>query len=228
MEAASVSGKGLYVHSGLVIRLDGIPLGTLERRTSCCQTQEKESQRRINTLAGCYDHIPENIETIVVADREAAMYDLFVAERHSKLHLLVRAVQDRPMDHTALYLQKAVSDQVPVGEVQVEVGRRGELVPRQAVLAIRYLQVQCHPIAGFVAKARHHFLYGQFWLPNSRLRQEKKPVVGGRLDWNGHLRCIPLSPGACYGIPTRHAFPNHKVAPSFLKPMNGNLFAVSC
>lgn len=151
--------QGLYVHSGLVIRLDGVPLGLLyqemwarsirsgrskeERRAA--KTQEKESQRWINTLTVCRTHIPDTIETIVVADREADMYDLFAAERHSQLHLLVRAVQDRRVDHPALYLQKAVLEQGPVGEMQVEVGRQGERLPRQAVLTIRYLQVQILP-----------------------------------------------------------------------------------
>jgi transposase-like protein/transposase Tn5 family protein len=151
--------QGLYVHSGLAIRLDGVPLGLWyqevwarsirserskeERRAT--KTKEKESQRWINTLASCCQHIPENIETILVADREADMYDLFAAERHPKLHLLVRAVQDRRIDHPAHQLQKAVPEQLPVGEMQVEVGRQGERLPRQAVLTIRYLHVQILP-----------------------------------------------------------------------------------
>jgi hypothetical protein len=114
-----------------------------ERRAA--KTQEKESQRWLNTLASCREHLPETIETILIADREADMYDLFAAQSHPKLHLLVRAVQDRRIDHPAGYLQRAVSEQVPVGEMQVAVGRQGERLPRQAVLVIRYLQVQILP-----------------------------------------------------------------------------------
>jgi hypothetical protein len=151
--------QGLYVHSGLAIRVDGVPLGLLyqevwarsikserskeERRVA--KTKEKESQRWINTLATCREHIPENIETILIADREADMYDLFAAERHPKLHLLVRAVQDRRVDHPATYLQKAVSEQLPAGQLEVEVGRQGERLPRRAVLTIRYLNLQIFP-----------------------------------------------------------------------------------
>jgi hypothetical protein len=151
--------QGLYVHSALAIRPNGVPLGLLYQeiwaRTICAErtkderhaekTSEKESQRWINTLAECRTHLPETVEAILIADREADMYDLFAAQRAAKLHLLIRAVQDRRIEHSASRLQQAVLDQVPAGQMELEVGRQGERAPRQAILSIRYLNVSILP-----------------------------------------------------------------------------------
>jgi len=151
--------QGLYVHSALAIQESGVPLGLLyqevwarriqserskkERRAA--KTSEKESQRWINTLAECRARVPERIETILIADREADMYDLFALPRPAQLHLLVRAVQDRRIDHPASHLKQAVLEQEPLGEMELEVGRQGERAPRHSTLSIRYLNVPILP-----------------------------------------------------------------------------------
>ncbi|HUI90008.1 MAG TPA: IS4 family transposase [Anaerolineales bacterium] len=179
--------RGLYVHSGLAIRLDGVPLGLLyqevwarsirsersKEERHATSTKEKESQRWINTLAACREHIPENIQTILVADREADMYDLFAAPRSSQLHLLVRAVQNRRIDHPATYLKQAVSELGIAGQMSVEVGRQGERAPRTAHLEIRYLNVEILP--------PHRGLYRKGAQPISVwviLAQESSPPAG--------------------------------------------------
>lgn len=73
------------------------------------------------------------------------MYDLFAAPRHPQLHLLIRAVQNRRVNHPASYLKKAVAAQKLAGQMQVEVGRQGERPARHALLKIRYLQLEIRP-----------------------------------------------------------------------------------
>lgn len=151
--------KGLYLHTGLAIRLDGVPLGLVyqqiwarkidsdrskaERRIT--KTKDKESQRWIDTLRLCQDVIPADKKIVVIADREADMYDLLATERQNNVDLLVRAVQNRRVDHPTRYLQDAVLAQPPFGQMQVEVSRQGERPPRLATLVIRYMTVAILP-----------------------------------------------------------------------------------
>jgi len=150
---------GLYVHSGLAISLEGIPLGLVYQETwarvlqpertkyerQSTATAEKESQRWIRTLQACEKAIPAEKTVVLMADREADMYDLFATERRANFHLLIRAVQNRRVIHPAEYLQGTVRSQPLVGQIEVEVGRQGERPPRKAILAIRYLSVAIRP-----------------------------------------------------------------------------------
>src|SRR5512135_717107 len=150
---------GLYVHSGLAINLKGIPLGLVYQETWARElkperthperrwtaTAEKESQRWIRTLAVCEKAIPEEKTVVLIADREADMYDLFAAERRGNFHLLIRAVQNRRVTHPAEYLQEAVQRQPMAGQMEVEIGRQGDRPPRKATLDIRFLSVAIRP-----------------------------------------------------------------------------------
>jgi Transposase Tn5 dimerisation domain len=143
----------------LAINLQGIPLGLvyqetwarnlkperskLERRWTA--TAEKESQRWIRTLAVCEKGIPDEKRVVLIAEREADMYDLFAAERRGNFHLLIRAVQNRRVTHPAEYLQEAVYSQPVAGQIEVEVGRQGDRPPRKVTLDIRFLSVGIRP-----------------------------------------------------------------------------------
>jgi len=151
--------QGLYVHSGLAISLSGLPLGLVYQETWARQiqaertkterhaaaTEAKESQRWIRTLQVCQKSIPAEKTVVLVADREADMYDLFAAERRANCHLLIRAVQNRRVDHPATYMQAAVRSQPGAGQIEVEVGRQGGRPPRRATLEIRYLSLAISP-----------------------------------------------------------------------------------
>jgi len=150
---------GLYVHSGLAINLTGVPLGLVYQETWAREIQperskyerksrattEKESQRWVRTLQVCEQAIPTEKNVVLVADREADMYDLFAAERRANFHLLIRAVQNRRVTHPLEYLQEAVRSQPVAGQIDVEVGRQGERPPRTARLNIRFLSVAIRP-----------------------------------------------------------------------------------
>lgn len=151
--------RGLYLHSGLAIRPDGVPLGLVyqqvwarridserskaERRIT--KTKDKESQRWIDTLHLCQEVIPGDKQIVIIADREADMYDLLATERQNNVDLLVRAVQNRRVDHPAMYLQEAVLTQRPSGQMQVEVSRQAERPPRTATLDIHYMTLAILP-----------------------------------------------------------------------------------
>jgi len=150
---------GLYVHSGLAINLQGIPLGLVYQETwarvlqpertryarQSTVTADKESQRWIRTLQQCEKMIPHEKTVVLIADREADMYDLFATERRSNVYLLIRAVQNRRVMHPAMYLQEAVRSQPVSGQIEVEVGRQGERPPRKAILDIHYLSLAIRP-----------------------------------------------------------------------------------
>ena len=150
---------GLYVHSGMAIGLDSVPLGLVYQETwgrviqserskmerKHTATVEKESQRWIRTLEVCQGAIPIDKNVVIIADREADMYDLFATERRPGVHLLIRAVQNRRVVHPAVHLQAAVRSQPLAGQIQVEVGRKGECPSHTTTLDIRFLSVAIRP-----------------------------------------------------------------------------------
>jgi hypothetical protein len=99
--------KGLKVHSALAATIDGVPLGLVQqavwardaapkRRKSRKRPQaERESQRWLTTLAEVQKAIPASTRLIVVADREADIYPLFIAPRDERTDLVIRATYNR-------------------------------------------------------------------------------------------------------------------------------------
>jgi hypothetical protein len=83
--------------------------------------------------------------TLERGDREADVYDLFVAERAEGVDLLVRAAWDRRVVHDERYLWATVLAQ-PIAEiVPVPVPRHGAQPARTAVLTLRFGAVELCP-----------------------------------------------------------------------------------
>jgi Transposase Tn5 dimerisation domain len=101
------SSRGLKVHSALAATIDGVPLGLVQqsvwardaapkgRRARKRPQTERESQRWLTTLAAVQRTIPKPTRLIVVADREADIYPLFIAARDERTDLVVRATYNR-------------------------------------------------------------------------------------------------------------------------------------
>jgi hypothetical protein len=100
--------RTLHVHSGLVVSLAGLPLGVVAqqhwqrdpdapgRQTRRQRaTAEKESQRWLTGLTLGEVAIPDTCRVVMVADREADIYDLFAQPRRPGSDWLIRATQDR-------------------------------------------------------------------------------------------------------------------------------------
>jgi hypothetical protein len=82
--------KGLKVHSSLAVSEQGVPQGLIHQQVWArdpktfgkkhkrrkLATKDKESQRWLDTLSATQEAIPEDIQVITVADREADIYDL--------------------------------------------------------------------------------------------------------------------------------------------------------
>jgi hypothetical protein len=153
--------RGLMVHSTLAFTPERVPLGLLAQDVWARDPEnvgqrvtrrqrgmgEKESGKWVRSLAAVNEAQHECPQThfISVGDREADVYDLFVAERAEGVDFLVRAAWDRRVIHEERYLWATVLAQ-PVAEIlTVHVPRRGEQPARTAVLTLRFGPVEVCP-----------------------------------------------------------------------------------
>jgi hypothetical protein len=108
----------VWVHSVLLARPDGAPLGVGDQRAWARDparvgistqrrqraTAEKESQRWLDAQAATLARLPAAVRVVTVADREADIFDLFAAPRRPGADLLVRAAHDRALAESATRL----------------------------------------------------------------------------------------------------------------------------
>ena len=155
------SNMGMKVHSSLVVSQEGVPQGLIHQevwvrdsedkgkkhKRKKLETKDKESQRWLSTLKESQEAIPEDVKVITVADREADIYDLFAMERREGSELLIRVVQNRRVDceGETKFLWDAIRESPVLGEVTVELGRKGGHPPRKAHLIIRAARVSILP-----------------------------------------------------------------------------------
>jgi hypothetical protein len=142
--------SGLKVHSCLTVSLDGVPQGIIYQKVWArdkktkgkkhqrrkLETKDKESQRWLDTLKATEESIPEGIKVITVADREADIYDFFAMPRKEGSDLLIRVSYNRGVEDEAKYLWDAVRKSPILGQVDVEVGRKGDQPSRYATLNV--------------------------------------------------------------------------------------------
>jgi hypothetical protein len=126
-------GQGLWLHSLLAFRPDGVPLGLLdaqcwarpqnassERGRNAKSIDEKESFRWIQAFqeaAAAARRMPQT-QLVVLTDREGDLYELYDATQigPDNLHVLVRAQHDRKLDcHKKLW---AFMESQPVGQTR--------------------------------------------------------------------------------------------------------------
>jgi hypothetical protein len=155
-------GQGLWLHSLLACRVDGVPLGVLQaqcwaRPQPCLElpedqrgrnaksTDEKESGRWIeglHTAASAARRMPQT-QLVVITDREGDLYELHDAVQvgPANLHILVRAQHDRNLEsHQHLWDFMAAQ---PVGESRdVEVPRQPGQPARRATVQVRWSAVE--------------------------------------------------------------------------------------
>jgi Transposase DNA-binding/Transposase Tn5 dimerisation domain len=153
--------QGLLVHSTLAFTPERVPLGLLAQEVWARDPEkvgqratrkqraigEKESGKWLRSLAAVNEAQHECPQThfVSVGDREADVYDLFIAERAVGVDLLVRAAWDRRVVHEERYLWATVLAQ-PVAEIlSVHVPRHGEQPARTAVLTLRLGAVELCP-----------------------------------------------------------------------------------
>lgn len=152
------TGRGLWLHSLLAYRPDGVPLGVLDaacwarpdppaadpRGRNAKSLDEKESARWLESFrvaAAAARRMPQT-QLVVLADREGDLYELHEATDLGppNLHLLIRAQHDRVLEcHQKLWSYLAAQ---PLGDRRtLAVPRRRGQAARTATLEIRWAQV---------------------------------------------------------------------------------------
>ena len=155
-ELDHAGSKGLKVHSALAATLDGVPLGLVSqsvwarkaapkgRKARKRPQAERESQRWLTTLTEVQQAIKAPTGLIVVADREADIYPLFIEPREERTDLLVRATYNRGLvgDRKLEDVVKTVAWQ---GSRTVSIPGNGARAARTATVQIGWTTVQLLP-----------------------------------------------------------------------------------
>jgi hypothetical protein len=147
---------GLKVHSALAATVAGVPLGlvhqtvwardaaTKGRKSRKRPQDERESQRWLTTLAEVQEALPAPTRLIVVADREADIYPLFIEPRDQRTDLVVRATYNRGVVG-GRKLEDAAASVNWAGTRSVTIPGNGTRAARTAVVSIGWTTVQLLP-----------------------------------------------------------------------------------
>jgi len=154
----AATGRGLWLHSLLAYRPDGVPLGLLDaacwarpatpaadpRGRNAKSLDEKESARWLESFrvaAAAARRMPQT-QLVVLADREGDLYELHEAAQlgPANLHTVIRAQHDRVLEcHQKLGTLMAAQ---PLGERRaLAVPRRRGQPARPATLEVRWAEV---------------------------------------------------------------------------------------
>jgi Transposase DNA-binding/Transposase Tn5 dimerisation domain len=150
------SSRGLKVHSALAATTQGVPLGLVQqsvwtrdeatkgRKSRKRPQAERESQRWLTTLAEAQQAIKAPTRLIVVADREADIYPLFIAPRDERTDLVIRATYNRGLvgGNKLEDVAKAV---VWHGSRTIAIPGNGTRAARTATVQIGWTSVQVMP-----------------------------------------------------------------------------------
>lgn len=148
---------GLLLHSALALTTEGVPLGLVgqivwardpETRGKSAHRQqlpieEKESYRWLRIQDQIAAHVPDDVKTVLMGDRESDIYDLFIAPRTPQQELLVRAAWDRNLaDPPGHHLWEAVEAAPVLGTMTITVPSQPGQSEREATLELRTTIVQ--------------------------------------------------------------------------------------
>jgi hypothetical protein len=152
---------GLFVHSTLaVLPDDGVPQGLLaqevwarpaappggRRPRRARPVAAKESQKWLTALAASRTAVPPGVTLVHVGDREADVYDLFLAQAAQPgTELLIRAAQDRRVQAPTGTLWAALDAQ-PIADIRrVELPQANDRPARAVELSLRWTRVTLRP-----------------------------------------------------------------------------------
>lgn len=153
--------RGLLVHTTLAVTPGRLPLGLIDQqriyreadqfgkrhRRRKRSIEEKESCKWLNSLdatAKIQAQCPQT-RIISVGDREADVYDLFLASGTRNQDILVRAAWNRRVAHPEKYLWETMAAQPEAGRLELAVPRKGQQPARPALLTVRHAQITLQP-----------------------------------------------------------------------------------
>ena len=104
--------QALYAHSALALTTGGTPLGVwhlslwgaVDEAKSSAEgraraRENKASWKWFEGLEAVASRLPAGCEGVLIQDRESDIFDFLAAERPPRLHLLLRAAQDRRVEY---------------------------------------------------------------------------------------------------------------------------------
>ena len=158
--------QGLMLHTTQAFRPDGLPLGMLDVkvwardpdkyekvRDQSLPIEQKESYKWIEPLDSLRQTANQCPETtlVVVADREADIFEFMTAAKQKELPFLVRSKTNRALmkteteTHTDEEIGKRLRDRLSVvpeaGKIDLSVPRNGDSPARQAKMSVRFAEV---------------------------------------------------------------------------------------
>jgi hypothetical protein len=150
--------QGFFMHSGLGMTADGIPLGLLgcyswhrpEGDTTARHSgpQSKESQRWPDMLQASTAGIPASTRVLTIADREADFFEFLLTAVLQQQLVLVRANHDRAVLHEQAHLWQTVAAAPPLGpNLPVRIPRADDHPARTAQFVLRAIPVSIPPPA---------------------------------------------------------------------------------
>jgi transposase Tn5 family protein len=149
------SMTGFFVHSTLAVTEYGLPVGIIDQKVWARDNNEKgkTKQRRQKAIEQkeSFKWLESEQNTkamflnsqiqVTIADRESDIYDFFALPREKNHHFLIRACQDRVIEHTEATLFQALDKMAVSGELSIEVARNKQSEKRQANLAVKYQSI---------------------------------------------------------------------------------------
>jgi hypothetical protein len=156
--------RGLLLHSTLLVRPDGLPLGLLAQQIWARDpatkgraagrrgraAADKESFRWQDHARAAREALPAGLTVVHVADREGDIYDWLAAPRPATAQLLIRVAQAHRLvvhgpEGAAGKLSEVVRARAAWGTIEVELPRGDDRPARRAVLTVRVAEVAVRP-----------------------------------------------------------------------------------
>ena len=146
--------QGLVKHTTLVVSASGVPLGCLtdkvwvrdasdKRNNKAKPRQARESYKWIEALSQTRARTPEGVEVISICDREADIYEFFVAAKEHPF--VIRVAQNRRIEDTHGSLRTLMNTSPVAGEFTLEVPARPQQPAREAHLQVHFARTTLSP-----------------------------------------------------------------------------------
>jgi Transposase Tn5 dimerisation domain len=157
-QIGNARGKGLIMHSTLVVTTQGLPLGLLtqqiwarkkkvKRKNSKQRPiKDKESYKWISALEQTVARRPAAVEIVTLCDREADVYEFLLRAEQLSTGYVVRAYWNRALlEDEEIRLWESVAKSPVAGELDIEVAAKKDEPARIAKVAVRFCQVEIKP-----------------------------------------------------------------------------------
>lgn len=153
--------RGMLVHTTLGVTPQRVPLGLIDQQVIYREAEEfgkrhrrrqrpiseKESRKWLNSLEATAEIQVQCPQTRIVSvgDREADIFDLFLASQELRQDVLVRAAWNRRLEHPDQYLWETLEAQPEAGQRTLTVPRKGKQAARTASLSVRHARITLRP-----------------------------------------------------------------------------------